>query len=481
MRLYAANRHVRERMVEFLGADTLEQATAVYLTRCDQMRYDRLDLKQPGELDYFLENCFDVGRSLWDREALLADLDIEYVNFDFPAEPYLDPVRTFSLQEPVIAAIKKILAGFGIPALHLVSGRGHHFVWQIHRRSEAFYRLSRLTAELQTRRDDFHGTIAGLAESIDASLYRAFAGLGLVMEHLALELKARAAGQCALPLELKAVAPGPGTRGREIVSIDITEYGDPLQTRMLRIPFSIYLKPWIRNIGLDRQTAERIPPLVMIPAHDLETDRALAAMRDPQEAVRLAERSRVRIPEAAAPMEAVIEAYLRSDLRQFHAWFYSQHHQPWEKWPETYDRAPMDMLPFCVRRILRRPNDLMLVPASIRLLVRTMLALGWHPRHIAGLIRSRYERDFGWGGYWLTYDAADRADFYARMFTTQFVTGTDDLVDYNCVSTQEKRLCPQSCGCRGLEDLRGSLLARRAAGCLGCPPFNRMYVPQSQG
>ena len=25
-----------------------------------------------------------------------------------------------------------------------------------------------------------------------------------------------------------------------------------------------------------------------------------------------------------------------------------------------------------------------------------MLALGWHPRHIAGLIRSKYARDFGW-------------------------------------------------------------------------------------
>ena len=29
-------------------------------------------------------------------------------------------------------------------------------------------------------------------------------------------------------------------------------------------------------------------------------------------------------------------------------------------------------------------------------LVRVMLALGWHPRHIAGLVCSKYQRDFGW-------------------------------------------------------------------------------------
>lgn len=45
----------------------------------------------------------------------------------------------------------------------------------------------------------------------------------------------------------------------------------------------------------------------MIPAHDLETARMLAIIRDPRQAARLAERSRIRIPEAAAPMGALIE------------------------------------------------------------------------------------------------------------------------------------------------------------------------------
>jgi len=44
---------------------------------------------------------FEVARSLWDPRSLLVDLDIEYVNFDFPAEPYLHPDRAFALQENV--------------------------------------------------------------------------------------------------------------------------------------------------------------------------------------------------------------------------------------------------------------------------------------------------------------------------------------------------------------------------------------------
>jgi hypothetical protein len=52
-----------------------------------------------------------------------------------------------------------------------------------------------------------------------------------------------------------------------------------------------------------------------------------------------------------------------------------------------------------------------------------MLSLGWHPRHIAGLIRSKYERDYGWGGKWHRYDATSRADFYTRLFAGLFMTG----------------------------------------------------------
>jgi hypothetical protein len=55
----------------------------------------------------------------------------------------------------------------------------------------------------------------------------------------------------------------------------------------------------------------------------------------------------------------------------------------------------------------------------MRAVVEALLDRGWHPRHIAGLIRSKFERDHGWGGQWREYSPAMRADFYARIFSAR--------------------------------------------------------------
>src|SRR4029453_10132571 len=120
---------------------------------------------------------------------------------------------------------------------------------------------------------------------------------------------------------------------------------------------------------------------------------------------------------------------------------YSQEHNAEALWPETYELTSLDVLPRSARHILEHPNDLLLRPACARLVVRAMLSLGWHPRHIAGLIRSKYERDYGWGDQWAGFDPATRADFYARTFTAEFVTGIDNLIDFNAKSAREEGLC----------------------------------------
>lgn len=463
--------------MEYLGGNSLEQVSSVYLTRCDMPTYCNPDLKRPSELPYFLDNFLDVGRSLWDRKALIAHLDIEYVNFDFPAEPYLDMARSFTLQEPVILAIKKILAGYGLSFLHLVSGRGHHIVWQIPKPSAAFTKLRRLPHSFTAATVNPKYCCAGLAENVPDDFRQGFAGLGLAMEFLALRIKAQDCQRSDLPVELTAVTAGPLKRGREIISIDISEYGDPLQTRMIRLPFSRYLKPWVKDIGLDRQALEKMPGILMVPENNLKIERIIAVMHDPEAAAGLAKETSTRIPAVTGAMERIIKDYLRSELRKFHRWFYSQDHEPHEQWPATYDLTQLELLPPCVARILRQPNDLLLIPANIQILVRTMLALGWHPRHIAGLIRSKYERDFGWGEYWLTYDAGSRADLYTRIFSGPFVTGKDDLIDFNCVSTQEKQMCQTPNGQCSLEPFTQSLLARRKYGRFASRPFNRLFLP----
>jgi len=74
---------ILRRMMEYTGDGCFimptENATAGHFTPASTDR-----------LGAFLANGADLSRSLRDRSALIAHLDMEYGNCDFPAEPYAD-------------------------------------------------------------------------------------------------------------------------------------------------------------------------------------------------------------------------------------------------------------------------------------------------------------------------------------------------------------------------------------------------------
>ena len=140
---YYANQSVRSRIEEFLGLGRHnDEPACAFLTVGDSenMHFqERLSYRRLASTE---NDKVEISRSLWDRESLVADLDIEYVNFDLPAEPFLHPERAFFLQEPVRLAAESIFAESQLNPLHLLSGRGYHFVWQISQRSAAFEELA---------------------------------------------------------------------------------------------------------------------------------------------------------------------------------------------------------------------------------------------------------------------------------------------------------------------------------------------------
>jgi len=461
--------HVAARIREFLGERPGEEASACYLCADNVYRTKLLPL---SALDSLLDGATEIGRSLWDRDALLADLDIEYVNFDRPAEAFLDPQRIFALQTPVEAAASRIFRRSGIETLHCLSGRGHHFFWKIRQGSEVFQELAGLGAGPPTLWQRNAQRHPPTNQTIDPSLARAWAGLGLVMEYLAHRIKEKAAPRIPIPVELTAVEVGGGEHGREMVSIDLSEYGDPLYCRAVRVPYSHYLKPhhqwWLHG----EETLRRIPDLFSIPLHGQSLQEGLRIMRDPRRVADFAKEAPARIPDATRAMARLLRAYEASSLARFHRWFYAEEHDAPERWGETYDRTPLEILPPCARNVLAQPNDLLLRPGGLRMVTRVLLALGWHPRHIAGLVRSKFERDYGWGGQWTEADPATRADFYIRVFSGLFFTGRDDLVDFNCRSAQEAGACPCA-DCPGnLERYRRAALSRRDYENLADRPFH---------
>ena len=291
-------------MLEFLGGGSWRDATCEYLTAGDTVDSRHRQPRPVADLPRLWEQEFDISRSLWDRKSLVIDLDIEYVNFDFPIEPYLEPKRIFTLQRPVELATEAVLLDYSIQPLHLLSGRGHHFVWRIRQDSRAFRRLARLghvppsLKAVNARAHRPHGN------PISPELGAAFAGLGLVMEFVAHRIKEEAAPMCAIPVELTAVEVGPGKLGREMISIDISEYGDPLSTRVIRVPFSLYLKPWQQRGILGEGIVKKLRPVFLIPLHEMGSQRGLQIMEDVEKVLALARGTSTKIPDQTGVTEA---------------------------------------------------------------------------------------------------------------------------------------------------------------------------------
>ncbi|MGZ5503633.1 MAG: hypothetical protein ACXWGY_03135 [Chthoniobacterales bacterium] len=466
---YYADPNVRTRISEFLGGRGLNDATCRYLACGEGPGFKFSDRRALADLPNLFANGTDIERSLLDSRSLIADLDIEYVNFDHPAEAYLQPARIFELQRPVQETVERLLKEYGIRPLHFLTGRGHHFVWSIRQDSALFARLTSLGRAPPSLWRHY------AQEKVNRELGGAFAGLGMMMEFLAGRVKWQAAPRSKIPVELTAIEVGPSDHGREMISIDISEYGDPLDARILRTPFSVYLKPWHRPGAIPDHLLDQIKPLFCLPLQELTMKETLPAMRDAEAMVALAARAKCEIPDASEACENLLDDYETSALKKFHDRFYAQDHLPPEDWPQTYDRVPLELMPACCRLIFEQPNDLLLRPACILRAVRVLLALGWHPRHIAGFITSKYERDFHWTQF-EACDPATRADFYVRVFAGLFATGGDDMIDFNCASAREEGICFFNNCNDNLLRFRASALARREHDQLASGPFNRLLL-----
>jgi hypothetical protein len=335
----------------------------------------------------------------------------------------------------------------------MLSGRGHHLAWRIGSASSPFRRLCRLGRDSFIPEQAYSPADTPDGFKVDPRFQSAYSGLGRVMEFLCFET-IRKADLSGIPVQLTEIIPQPYEKGREMISLDLTEYGDPLHTRIVRLPFSVYRKPWVRHHVLEESITDRIPLLFAVPSDGRRNDSDPAIRTEPRLIIRAAETGSGCIPSCCRGTDLLIDHYLASEVRKCHQQFYSEAQEDPGNWPDTYDRFKPEALPPCAAEILVHPNDLLLKPTLIRHLVRLLLALKWHPRHIAGLIRSRYERDYGWANRWYIYNAADRADFFVRVFYDSILLGTDTLADFTCACMQEKTCCPSPADCCSLEQFR---------------------------
>jgi hypothetical protein len=448
---------VRTRIREYCGAVDGGPFTCAYVAALKPgdgpASWESADLRPPEDLPQLMESGADIARSMWDLDSLLFYLDLDYLNPDRPEEPFLYPADAFFKLEPVCKAAREILHSFGIDALEIVTGRGHHFSGRIAWTHPVIRHLAELSPDVPS----WHATMnarrpAWLTHTLDERQARASFGLGLLVEHIAQIILKRAAPHASVPVVLNGTEVGAGLTGRACVSIDLSYAGDPLDTRQMRMAFGTYQLHRFRADIFGTAVAQHVPMMVSVPrAHQSLYD-LLTDGRTPAAAVRAAERQTVTMPDVGQGIATLLVDYLPSTLAAFHRDYFAVTPDPPAAWPETYDRFDSKSLAPCVTSPLDRPNDLLLQPARLQYLTRGLMAEGWHPRHIAGLVHSRYARDYGWGTRWTRQDARTRAEFDVRVFGGLIATGLDQAIDFNCVSAKEKHLCTHDPTCH--RDLR---------------------------
>jgi hypothetical protein len=394
----------------------------------------------PDRLDVLCSQSCDIARSLWDRDHLVFFLELDYENVDQPAEPYLRPAEVFFKLEPVYRAARRVFRRLGLAVHSIMTGRGYHFAGQISLRDPLIPDLAALLPDTPAWHAGLPArAIPGVSAHLSPEHASAAGGLGMLLEFVAHLILGASPKTARIPVVVNGTVVGTGMVGRECVSIDFSHAGDPLDVRHMRCAFSAYqwhlLRPDIFGPLGDRGVAA----LAAMPRGHQSLRSLLDSGRTLRAGRMAAEEAPVVLPEISGGVRRLLDAYRASDLATFHRAFYAQ---------RSIGSPSIDLesLPPCLRASLVYPNDLLLKPEHVQHLVRGLMARDWRAADIAALVRGKYDEDHDWGDRWSRLDVQTRAEFDVRVFAGLIVTGLDSLIDFNCVSAQEKDVCPRA-GC----------------------------------
>ena len=463
---YYRNPSVRARIREYCGLERGGRGSCVFVSAAFPADVPptgwSLDPRfPPDDLDALLDRGADIFRSTWDRDSLPFCIDVDYLNATLLGHAFARPDEAFARLEPTYAVVVELLRDYGIETLALMTGKGYQFTGRVPLDSPVIHELADLVPDVP----DWHDTLAArlppwIADRLAAVHSRAYVATGMAAEYLAHQVIRRGAPRSPIPLVLNGTQVGIGPTGRDAVSIDLSFAGDPLDVRHMRVAFGGYQQHRFRPDIYGAEVAA-LGPLITVPRRDTPLDAMLSGPRQADGAARLAEGGSAHIPVSSTGLRGLIAEYRQSPLARFHQSFSATRPHGPEAWPDTYDRLQPADLPPCVAAPLLAPNDMLLKPEHLQHVTRFLLSEGWAPSHVAGLVWSRYARDFAWGDRWTYLSPRARAEFDVRVFAGMVRTGLDRGVDFNCRSAQEKGLCPSN-GCpHDLRVSRDRLLADR--------------------
>ncbi len=389
-------------------------------------------------LGWILDKGLDAHRSLWDKENTLGVIDVEYFSERYPGEAFARQEDVFWRMEPFYQCVKDLLFSYGIKPLTVATGQGYHFDFRVSKNSPAHKMLEEIASPEGTIMDKYrHLSGDVFTRKVSEQEGKGFEGIGKAIEFIIYEaIRKSPEYKGNIPLSIGDIPSN--NEKREGINIDLSLLCGPLNMRSVRIPFSSYHKhkasPW--KVG--EQVSREIPVQITLPRYTPCNNNELLLYelfnnrRHFHNSANYAGAVTTQIPEVNEGIANLIKSYKKSELFKFHKVFDSEQHDSPERWQHSYDRY--HSRDARIESLLRNPAPALLVPANIQYLTRRLMHEGWHPKHIAGLLRSKYERDHGWaeekGGNWDFYkrDAATHANKWVRFYSGLITTGLDYLV-----------------------------------------------------
>ncbi len=371
----------------------------------------------------------DVFRPIISKSGVFGVFDLEYYNWDKKTLFSSTEGRPFGIhddifQEHLEPVYSMISQAFGNEGIIDMTWSGYHVLTEIERGSDVYQRLRSLGELLRP-----DGTPRCLEQSLlqqyavldshdqkrrdgisanDGIVYHQF---GRVLEYLTHKIMRGAQPRVRLPITICDTA-------EECVSLDLSQYADPVYMRIIRSIFSSWDKHnMIHSLA---QIVQRPPLLEVVRKYgnfeNNNLEQLFILAHDYGQAIDYNQQFSGIIPRAGSKVLELIEEYHSSDLRQFHLEFDSEEHDPID---DNYKKAKYDPhLDFRARELMEYPNPSLLQPHNLQWMVSHLMDKGWSPKHIAGMIAGRYEAEGrGWDQrYWMKYNPRTRANFWARTY-----------------------------------------------------------------
>jgi len=423
---------------------------------------------------WILSKGLDFFRSVWDSQFTVFNIDIEYYNHDLPATSYIYPRYALSIVEPVMKKTVEVLSRYNIIPIVIQTGNGVQC-------SFAIPQLGAADSELQYI-GDLEWTVEAKYKNTQSSnrpfgvpIHQgiSFDGVGRIVEYLYHKvLRELQAEGFNFPVSIGDINVLSYNGAAEGINFDLSLYFDPIFMRDIRAPFSTHQKHKVQWQKLGQDVAEAVPVQIAIPRlvrdkydnwFEVDFDTVVGKFEFPGDegirrhfdnATELAHTAVCRIPIYDRELLPLLREYRHSLLGKFHQEFDSVHHEAYWRGITSYDFINYEDLPPCVGFWLKNIGGHLLNPTIIQHITRTLMACGFHPKYISGILASKYYKMGGWK----RYDQAKRANGWVRVYAGQIVTGLDSLLDFNCVSAKERGLCIPKSPCYNLLDYRNALL-----------------------